>query len=78
MKVQRDPLYLFLCHLEWAGRRDMAAYKELVGALDDQDLEIRQLAESLLHRSSPRPRHKDRHVSHQAAAARIGGAMKRA
>ncbi len=51
----RDILYLFACHLEWHIRRNLAAYQELLAALDDQDDDIRRLAESLLHRSSPRP-----------------------
>jgi len=51
----RDPLYLFACHLEWRIKRNLAAYEELLAALDDQDDDIRCLAESLLHRSSPRP-----------------------
>ena len=51
----RDALYLFACHLEWRIRRNLAAYQELVAALDDQDGDVRTLAESLLHRSSPRP-----------------------
>ncbi len=50
-----DALYLFACHLEWLTKRNLAAYQELVAALDDQDGDIRCLAESLLHRSSPRP-----------------------
>jgi hypothetical protein len=54
VKVQRDLLYLFLCHLEWASRRDLEAYKEIVAALDDQNLEIRHVAELLLHPASPR------------------------
>jgi len=40
----RDALYLFACHLEWRTKRDLAAYQELLSALDDQDaacLEIR-------------------------------------
>lgn len=51
MKVQCDALYLFICHLEWHERRDPDAYQELMAALDDQDTEMRQVAESLLHRS---------------------------
>ena len=50
-----DALYLFACHLEWNTKRNLAAYQELLAALDDQDGDIRNLAESLLHRSSPRP-----------------------
>ena len=52
----RDALYLFACHLEWVTKRNLAAYQELLAALDDHDGDIRRLAESLLHRSSPRPK----------------------
>lgn len=55
MKTQRSPLYLFACHLEWQQARNLEAYKDLVAALDHPDEDIRQVAESLLHRSSPRP-----------------------
>ena len=51
----RDVLHLFACHSEWRTRRNLAAYQELLAALDDHDSDIRRLAESLLHRSSPRP-----------------------
>ena len=51
----RDVLYLFACLLEWRTRRNLAAYQELLAALDDHDNDSRRLAESLLHRSSPRP-----------------------
>ena len=51
----RDALYLFACHLEWHTKGNLAAYLELMAALDDQDGDIRRLAESLLHRSSPWP-----------------------
>ena len=50
-----DPLYLFLCHLEWRRTRNLAAYHELLAALDDTDTDIRVLAEALLHRNSQRP-----------------------
>jgi hypothetical protein len=50
----RDPLYLFLCHLEWHTRRNLGAYQELIAALDDNDYSIRMVAEVLLHRISPR------------------------
>ena len=56
MNVQRDALYLFFCHLEWHNQRNLGAYKELVAALDDRDPDIRQVAESLLHRCSPYPK----------------------
>lgn len=52
---QRDPLYLFTCHLEWHRRQNIAAYEELLAALDDSDENIRIVAEVLLQRSSPRP-----------------------
>jgi len=51
----RDALFLFACHLEWHGRRNLVAYQELLAALDDPDCEIRGVAETLLHRGSPRP-----------------------
>ncbi len=51
----RDALYLFACHLEWHTRRNLAAYQDLLAALDDHDCDTRLLAESLLHRSWPRP-----------------------
>jgi len=51
----RDPLYIFLCHLEWRNRGVLSAYTELVAALSDSDPEIRILAESLIRRCSPRP-----------------------
>jgi hypothetical protein len=51
----RDPLYLFVCHLEWHKKRNLAAYQELLAALDDPNEEIRTVAEMLLHQSSPRP-----------------------
>ena len=52
----RDASYLFACHLEWHTKRNVAAYRELLAALDDHDADIRRLAESLLHRRSPRPK----------------------
>jgi len=51
----RDPLYLFICYLEWRIKGNLAAYHELVAALDDGDCAIRNLSEVLLHRHSPRP-----------------------
>jgi len=48
-----DPLYLFVCHSERHRRRNLAAYQELLAALDDRDSDIRSVAEALLHRSSP-------------------------
>ncbi len=54
----RDPIYLFACHVEWRDRRNLHAYNELIAALDDRDQSIRDLAETLLHRSSPQPKNK--------------------
>jgi len=51
----QDPLYLFACHLEWHHWRNLAAYQALVAALDDSEKRIREIAEMLLHRRSPRP-----------------------
>ena len=76
MRVRHDPLYLFACHLEWRDRRNLDAHKELVAALDDHDEDIRQLAELLLHRSSPRPRAKDQQLALEMAAARDDSGMK--
>ncbi len=53
---RRDPIYLFACHLEWRDRGNLRAYNELIAALDDRDQSIRDLAETLLHRSSPQPK----------------------
>ena len=49
--TQRDPLYLLVCHLEWRNRGNVAAYQELLAALDDPDNAIRVVAEVLLHRN---------------------------
>ena len=54
----RDPIYLFACHLVWRVYRNLRAYHDLVAALDDPDQNIRNLAEELLHRSSPHPKSK--------------------
>ncbi len=53
---RRDPIYLFCCHIEWHKHGNIRAYQELVAALDDTSEDIRSVAESLLHRPSPRPR----------------------
>jgi hypothetical protein len=58
----QDPLYLFACHLEWHHGRSFAAYEALVAALDDSEKRIREIAEMLLHRISPRPHRKGRGV----------------
>lgn len=55
----RDLLYLFACHIEWRDKGNIRAYQELVAALDDCNQEIRAVAETLLHRSSPRPKSKN-------------------
>ena len=52
----RDPIYLFACHLEWRDRGSLRAYQHLISALDDHNEDIRLLAETLLHRSSPHPK----------------------
>src|SRR5258708_2480778 len=57
-----DPLYLFVCHLEWHHRQNLSAYQTLVSALDDSDHRIREIAELLLHRGSPRPQRESRGV----------------
>jgi hypothetical protein len=59
---KRDPLYLFACHLEWRKSGDVAAYQELLAALDDPDNDIRVVAEALLRRTSPRPHPGERSV----------------
>ena len=55
----RDPLYLFLCHLEWHNRRNLAGYQELLAALDDNDSDIRVVAKCCCieaHRALSQPR----------------------
>jgi hypothetical protein len=52
--ARRDPLYLFMCHLQWHHTGNVAAHEELLAALDDTDPDIRIVAEVLLHRDSPR------------------------
>ena len=67
MKVHRDALYLFFCHLEWHNRRNLEAYKELVAALEDRDPDIREVAESLLHRPSTCPKRQQTTTAHEAS-----------
>jgi hypothetical protein len=50
-----DALFLFVCALEWHSKRNLAAYQELLAALDNSDCDIRTVAEVLLQRRSPRP-----------------------
>jgi hypothetical protein len=64
-----DPLFLFLCHLEWRKHRHVAEYNQLLAALDDANPAIRQLAQSLIQRSSRRPRDREAHLQHSAAHA---------
>jgi len=54
-RAERDPLYLFACHLEWRKTGSIEAYQDLVAALDDPNSGIRAVAEDLLRRNSPRP-----------------------
>jgi hypothetical protein len=61
----RDPLYLFVCHVEWSHRKNLEAHQELVAALDDSDHGIRAIAEMMLHRCSPRPQRKRRGTTFQ-------------
>jgi hypothetical protein len=56
----RDALYLFVCHVEWSHRQSLGAHQELVAALDDSDRAIRDIAEVMLHRYSPRPQRERR------------------
>ena len=46
---QSDPLYLFLCQLEWRRTRNLAAYQELLTARDATHPDTRAVAEALLH-----------------------------
>ena len=46
-----DPLYLFLGHLRWRRTGNVAAYQELLAALDDSDPNLRLVAEVLLQDS---------------------------
>lgn len=57
MRKKRDPLYLFLCHIEWRDSKSVQAYMDLVATLDDTNSDIRAVAEDLLsQRLSPRPK----------------------
>jgi hypothetical protein len=58
----QDPLYLFACYLEWHHWRNLGAYQALVAALDDSENGIREIAEVLLHRISPRPQRECRGI----------------
>ncbi len=65
---RRDVLYLLACHLEWKNKRRLAAYLELLCALDDQNCNIRNVAEVLLQRSSPRPQPSEKRLKPAEAA----------
>jgi hypothetical protein len=65
----RDPLYLFLCHLEWRKYRHVAEYNQLLAALDEANPAVRQLAQSLIQPSSRRPR--DREARLQSSATNL-------
>ena len=71
--LDRDPIYLFLCHLEWRKHRRIAAYHELLAALDDHDPDIRQLAEDLIRRGSLYPRTREEHLKISAATMQHSG-----
>ena len=58
----RDPLYLFFCHMEWRNHGDLAAYNQLVAALDDGDPAIRELAQHSIHRRSSLPTYSETHT----------------
>jgi len=58
----QDPLFLFTCQVEWHYQRNLRAYQALVAGLDDSDKRIRAIAETMLHRSSPRPQKEGRSV----------------
>jgi|ERR1700678_372836 hypothetical protein len=57
-----DPLFLFACHVEWHQRRNLRAYQALLAGLDASDKRIREIVETMLHRSSPRPQREGRGV----------------
>jgi len=67
---QRDALYLFVCHLEWCNKGNLAAYQELLAALDDENCDIRNVAEVLLQRASPRPRRTERSLEARSLEAK--------
>ena len=54
--AKHDVLYLFACQVEWRDGRNVKTYEELVAALDDPNENTRIVAETLLHRTSPRPK----------------------
>ncbi len=52
----RDPARLSASYEQWRSGGNVNAYLELIAALDDPHDSIREVAENLLHRASPRPR----------------------
>jgi len=50
---ERDPLYLFVCFVEWRKHGGVREFEELLAALDDPNEEVRLVAESLVDRLSP-------------------------
>ena len=50
----RDPLYLFMCYVQWHHTQNVTTHQELLAAMDDDDPDIRLVAEVLLDRVSPR------------------------
>ena len=58
----QGPLFLFACHVEWHHHRNLRAYQALVAGLDASDERIRAIAETMLHRCSPRPQREGRGV----------------
>ena len=71
-RAHRNPVHLLECHLEWRNRGRLDAYQELVAALDDCDEEARTVAETLLHRPSPR-----RQLRRKSVRAKFGGGRTR-
>lgn len=65
-----DPLYLFVCHLEWRTYAQVAAHNQLIAALEDPDPSIRELAKHLLRRRSSRPRNREDHLQNGSSNAK--------
>lgn len=53
IEAHGDPLYLFLCHLEWRRTRNVAACQEVLAALESSNPDICTVAEVLLQNDSP-------------------------
>jgi len=67
-----DPLYLFLCHLEWHKYAHVAAYNQLLAALEDSDPAIRELAKHLLGRRLSCPRDREAHLQNVSSQVTSG------